>query len=311
LSARGEDILASVVARLDRVKGPDRRGWYSARCPFHPDHTPSFGFTITGFLCQGCDRKGSLAALARELGCEDAGPSRSKGRTAATYDYTDEQETLLHQTVRSANPKGFKQRRPDGNGGWIWSIKGSRVVLYRLPDVLAASIDQALFVVEGEKDVDRLWTEGVPAATNPMGAGNWRPEFNESLRDRRIVIIPDNDKPGREHAAEVARSLHGVAAEVRIVELPDLPERGDVSDWLDAGHRGAELLARAEATPLWEPTNDEPPSERAFALPDAGNGELFAHLYGDRLRFDHRRRRWLVWSRASPTSPTASGGGCG
>ena len=252
MRATHEAILASVIARLQPVQGPDRRGWYSARCPFHDDRTPSFGFTDSGFACKGCDRKGSLAVLAGELGV-DLGRSRSTQRTATTYDYNDEEGTLLHQTVRSANPKGFKQRRPDGHGGWNWNLKGSRVVLYRLPDVLALPPDQALFVVEGEKDVDRLWAEGLAATTNPMGAGTWRSEFSESLRGRRVVIVPDNDLAGREHAAEVARSLLGVAAELRVLDLPDLPEKGDVSDWFDAGGTSDELVTLSGNAPLWLP----------------------------------------------------------
>ena len=35
---------------------------------------------------------------------------------------------------------------------------------------------------------------------------------------------------------------------------------------------------------------------KRFPRTDAGNGELFAHLHGERLRFDHRRRRWLLWA---------------
>jgi putative DNA primase/helicase len=42
-------------------------------------------------------------------------------------------------------------------------------------------------------------------------------------------------------------------------------------------------------------SHEHAPIHKAFPRTDAGNGELFAHLYGDRVRFDHRRRRWLVW----------------
>ena len=85
------------------------------------------------------------------------------------------------------------------------------------------------------------------ATTNAGGDGKWHDEYSEYLRDRRTVIVPDNDDPGREHAAKVARSLRGVAASVRVLELPNLPPKGDVSDWLDAGGRVDELLVLAES----------------------------------------------------------------
>src|SRR5206468_4050366 len=91
-----------------------------------------------------------------------------------------------------------------------------------------------VFVAEGEKDVDRLWAEGLIATTNVGGAGRWRDEDAELLRGRNVAVIADNDDVGREHAAKVATSLHGRAATVRVLELPVGP-KGDVSDFLDAG----------------------------------------------------------------------------
>jgi len=203
-------LLARVLDALERVKGPDSRGWYTARCIFHPDGKhPNLGVTAEGYKCLSCDAHGSLQSLADGLGVmEPSGIS-----ITATYDYVDEQGRLLHQTVRYANPKRFKQRRPTSSGGWIWNLKDTRVVIYQLPDVLSADSGQALLVVEGERDADRLWSLGLPATTNPMGAGKWRDEFSAYLRDRNVVILPDNDDAGRRHADQVARSL-GVVAEV-------------------------------------------------------------------------------------------------
>lgn len=80
-----------------------------------------------------------------------------------------------------------------------------------------------------------LWRLGRVATCNPGGAGKWREEFGEALRVRLVVILPDNDTPGREHAARIAESLRGIAATVHVVELPGLPPKGDVLDWLDIG----------------------------------------------------------------------------
>ena len=52
-----------------------------------------------------------------------------------------------------------------------------------------------------------------------------------------MIVIPDNDDAGREHADEVPRSLAGKAARIRLLDLPGLPDKGDVSDWFAAGGR--------------------------------------------------------------------------
>jgi putative DNA primase/helicase len=177
-------------------------------------------------------------------------------RIVAAYDYTDEGEHLLHQTVRM-EPKDFKQRRPYGSNEWIWNIKGVRLVLYRLPKLLSGKAD-TVYICEGEKDVLALEGLGLLATCNPMGAGKWRDEYAETLRGRRVVVITDNDPPtddngnphhrGQQHAATVAESLLRHDCEVRIIE----PPRGkDASDWLAQGGTLEEIDALVhEQAPL-------------------------------------------------------------
>jgi hypothetical protein len=176
--------------------------------------------------------------------------SRQAGPAELVYDYCDAHGQLLHQTVRRF-PKRFLQRRPEGHGGWIWNLRGVETVLYRLPELLAADPADPVFLVEGEKDVDRLRAGGLVATCNPMGAGKWRPEYGQSLRGRHVVIVPDNDAPGRAHADHVAHALRDQAARVDVVQLPGLREHGDVTDWLDwldAGHDFGELQALVAAS---------------------------------------------------------------
>src|SRR5262245_37567432 len=111
------------------------------------------------------------------------------GKIIATYDYEDESGKLLFQVVRH-EPKDFRQRVPNGTG-WSYSLNGTRRVLYRLPDLLASA--SIIWLVEGEKDADRLASLGLTATTAPMGAGKWKPEYSEILRGRHIIIVPDND----------------------------------------------------------------------------------------------------------------------
>ncbi|MDP3909707.1 MAG: AAA family ATPase [Gemmatimonadales bacterium] len=151
----------------------------------------------------------------------------------AEYDYTDEAGKVLYQVVRMA-PKDFRQRTPDGAGGWRWGLNGTRPTLYRLPDVaLAIRMGEPVYVTEGEKDADALRAKGLIATTSSGGAGKWRAEYAESLRGARVVVVQDKDEAGYRHAADVYATLTGIAASVRVVEAIT---GKDAFDHLAAGH---------------------------------------------------------------------------
>jgi hypothetical protein len=124
----------------------------------------------------------------------------------------------------------LRRPHPEDPDRWIYKVVGEvQLVPYRLPDVReAVSLKETIFCCEGEKDADRLVGLGLYATTNPMGAEKWRSEYTPHFARARVVILPDNDDAGRRHAEQVAQALHGVAAEVRVLALPDLPEKGDV-----------------------------------------------------------------------------------
>ncbi|MGF3026952.1 AAA family ATPase [Methylobacterium aquaticum] len=173
---------------------------------------------------------------------EACSPSGGK-RLAATFDYVDEDGELLFQVLRY-EPKAFRQRRPDPSAqdGWSWKVSGTRSVPYRLTEVLEAVAQrQVVFVAEGEKCVEALRRIGVVATCNAGGAGRWRPEFAEHFHGAHIVILPDNDEPGRKHRDQVASMLAGATGSVRVLELPGLPVKGDAVDWIAAGGTVEEL----------------------------------------------------------------------
>jgi hypothetical protein len=232
-------------------------------CPAHQDENPSLSVTERGGTvlvnCHaGCSQDAVISVL-RERRLWPAAtdhlpqPVRQRHvKIAAIYPYRDETGTLLFQVVRE-EPKAFRQRRPDGQGGWIGNLDGVRRVLYRLPELRAASTDAIVYVVEGEKDAEALVALGLVATTNPGGAGKWQSEYGEALRRRPVVILPDNDEAGRAHALRVAQAVHDTAASVKIVELPGLPEKGDVSDYLTAGGARETLEALVAQASDWAP----------------------------------------------------------
>ncbi len=181
---------------------------------------------------------------------EEHGPSQTR-QIVATYPYTDENGTVLFEVVRFS-PKSFAQRRPDpsAEGGYTWKLGDVRRVLYRLPDVIAA---QVVCVVEGEKDADLLRSTGIIATCNPHGAGKWRDEYAQALSGKSVVVIPDNDTAGREHALAVAKSVLGVARGVKILDLVEidpsqpLPPKCDVTEWFGGSDRKAELIQAVKA----------------------------------------------------------------
>lgn len=176
------------------------------------------------------------------------------GRIVRLYAYRDEAGAVLFETVRY-QPKTFKQRRPDGHGGWVWSLAGVRRVLYRLPELLAADPDAVVWLCEGEKDADALAARGLVATTNPLGAGKFLPEFVPFLAERHVVVLPDVDADGVGQRAGQATAalLDGATRSLRVLELVALPATGDVSDWFANGGTVEELRRRAAAAPPWTP----------------------------------------------------------
>jgi putative DNA primase/helicase len=234
----------------------------------------------------------------------------AKRRIVTTYDYTDEQGSLVFQVVRY-EPKNFRQRRPEGSD-WVWNLQGVRIVPYRLPELLDAIVsERTVFVVEGEKDADNLAKLNIVATCNAGGAGNWKAQHAAHLKGADVVIIPDNDDPGRHHAASVARSLKGIASRVRILELPGLAHKGDVSDWIaTAGGTAERLLDLAGQAPEWQPaktnrttsrartrlSQSENPSSNVTRHTDCDLAARFAERHADDLRYVGAWSKWLYYN---------------
>jgi 5S rRNA maturation endonuclease (ribonuclease M5) len=269
-----------VLPRLEAVKKSG--GGFMARCPVHGDSTASLSVSAgkehpVVFHCHaGCQPDDIIAKLGltwadvntpRERPTSDAEWTPA-GPATAVYSYVDETGTLLFQVLRTAN-KDFRQRIPDPGAktGWTWKLGDTRRVLYHLPRVIeAVRGGREIYVCEGEKDVHTLEAAGLVATCNPGGAGKWRTEYNEFLRDAIVTIVTDCDDPGRAHARQIREALTDIAACITIVE----PIAGkDATDHVNAGHDLAELVTvwssdykpKPDLAPdLWEflATTDDP-----------------------------------------------------
>ncbi|MGX6605633.1 AAA family ATPase [Micromonosporaceae bacterium Da 78-11] len=243
---------------------------YMVRCPVHEDNDASLSLSagkdhpVVMHCFAGCSNDDILAAL--NLSWDDLTKPRDQvddrfkqprrdstqyglGAFVATYQYLDEQGRLLFEVCRTVDKK-FRQRRPDPatNGKWLWSLGDTRRVLYRLPELVeAVKNGEVIYLAEGEKDVENLRRQGFAATCNSGGAGKWRPEYSEFLREAVVIICADKDQPGQAHARQVRDALIEVGA---TVEIHEAKAGKDVSDHLAAGFG----LEEMETT--W--TNDKP-----------------------------------------------------
>lgn len=263
--------VSDYLTKLQNVKESGPNSW-KASCPAHEDNKPSLSIKVgdTGKILFKCFAGCSYDQIMHALDIPQNGHNghngsytqpvpikqrRERRRVVARYDYTDENGTLLFQKLRY-QPKSFAVRRPNGT----WGIGDTRRVLYHLPDLYKTTAMDIVYIVEGEKDVDRLVSLGLIATCNFDGAGpgKWHDDYNPYFDKLIVYILPDNDSPGRTHADAIAKGVYPYAQAVKIVSLPELPEHGDISDWLDNGHDVAELEKLCLLSPKWKPNQDEP-----------------------------------------------------
>lgn len=248
---------------LDGLQGVEEKdGYWTALCPSHQDTKPSL-------VIKDGDKVPCIVKCHANKGCTPATICQAAGLTlsqimpqsqgfkpdstakygslVAKYDYFDADGGLVYQACRyeketeAGKQKTFKQRRPNGKSGWINNMKGVTRVPYNLPEILNGDSTEPILVVEGEKHCEKLKEFGFIPTCNVGGAGKWLKEYNKYLRGRDVVILPDNDQPGRDHARKVMKSLEGHARSVTVLNLSGLPEKGDVLDWLASGNTGEEL----------------------------------------------------------------------
>lgn len=241
------------------------------------------------------------------VGSQDRRTITARSEIVREYVYRDATGAPYLKVARTRG-KDFLQSRWEAGAWRSGAPKGPRIP-YRLPDLIAAP-EASVWIVEGEKDADNLAALGLVATTNPMGAGKWIPQNKPDdlsgwFRGRDVVILPDNDHVGRQHARHVASHLITLARSVRILALPGLPEKGDVSDWLASGGDRATLEDMAgKARPVTVTELVETPAR------DTGTSERRSRFYSA-AELDGRSvppREWLVDGLVPSRTVTLFGG---
>lgn len=255
----GDLTTTNILARLRDPKAAGQDKWM-AFCPCHNDgatqgrrslSVKDEGGKVLLYCFAGCKYEDIMDALGLK---PEINAHKPKRVIVATYDYRDADGRVRYQAVRY-HPKSFVQCQLNEAGGKVWNMKGVEPLPFRLPESLAAiAKGEPVFITEGEKDVLNLAAIGITATCNHGGAGKWKPALSEHFPSgAEVAILPDNDEPGRQHAEKVAQELQAQGCRVRIVNLPNLPEKGDVSDWMAAGGTKEQLYELAAMTDTWEP----------------------------------------------------------
>lgn len=265
--------LSKIISKLSGVKKTPNG--YVAKCPSHSDTKPSLSINESDgkilLKCfAGCDVQSIVSALGielKDLFLEPKNPSvkrsdSQQNEIVAVYDYENEQCELLYQNVRF-ELKDFRQRKPNGIGGFVYNLNGVRRVPYHLPELIEALKNGAdIWLCEGEKDVDNLRTLGFTATSFK----NWKMEFNDYVKNSNVILLIDHDKSGIRQANDACRILSGNVASLKTFDFYQeelLAEKHgkDFSDWLENEKRNGlsiddiaeKLCTLTDNADIWQP----------------------------------------------------------
>ena len=267
--------IQEIISLLKEVR--KNGAGYTALCPAHNDQRRSLSINETnGRILIKCFAGCNVNTIVSVPGIEskDLFTELKQGKSAsnfqskkiiAVYDYVDETGEILYQNVRY-EPKDFRQRKPNGAGGYDYSLNGTRRVPYRLPELIEAVERSAdVWLCEGEKDADNLRNLGLAATSFK----NWKSEFNQYLKSAHVCLIQDHDKAGLKQANYTLKLLSGNVASLKTLDFfagEPLPEKHgkDFTDWLESQKQddlGAEEIAERlciliDNANLWQQTDE-------------------------------------------------------
>ncbi|MFR5594659.1 MAG: phage/plasmid primase, P4 family [Clostridium perfringens] len=263
----------------------------------------------------------------KPLEVEDKHKSAFEKDIEAIYKFYDENGDLAYEKIRKKGKKFLHRRYIDGETVWgmeegiytetfpgskSWSIKerpgakkayypGQEQLLYNLPNVIKGIKEgQTIFITEGEKDSDSLITRGLIATTTSIGATKgdlgkkWPSRFNSFFKGANVVLLPDNDEPGKRFMEHIAIELKNIANNIKIVELPDLSKKEDITDWLEYGNDIYDLQALVKRTDEFIEFKGNIIYDYNWS--DVGNAERLISLHGKDIKFNVNSGKWYVWN---------------
>jgi DNA polymerase bacteriophage-type len=224
-------LLQTQPADAGRTSEPPIPPWEDEPEPDDVEHHCN-GFDGNGFAGNGHWHDDNYAS-----------GEQNRGRHVDEYIYRDAGGRPYLRVVRTSAKK-FPQFHFE-NGRWKAGKPTGPKIPYRLPELIAS--DDPIWICEGEKDANNVAALGLTATCNSEGAGKWGAELGKWFTGKPAAyVLEDNDDAGRRHAAKVVSTLTGIVPDIRVISFPELPEHGDVSDWLARGHSRAELIERAK-----------------------------------------------------------------
>jgi putative DNA primase/helicase len=243
------------------------------------------GFTTHSF--SGDDWKACREHVRKKLGLPEPKQKNGGGKAwtlISEHIYRDEKGAPYLRVRKCLDERGKKQYPQAHWNGKQW-VKGKPKdgkLPYRLAELRAAPLTSIVYLTEGEKCADAVAKIGLVATTASEGCNaKWAPELTPYFNDRRVVVLVDSDKGGREHGQKVARALDGIAASLKVIDLfPDRDDGSDVADWLETDTVGVKLLKAVNDAPVWEPSEELKKSD----------DEVIAELAAlPRLQYEKRR----------------------
>ena len=304
---------------LDRLKGVVRvSGGFQAQCPCrNDDENPSFsisegdGGKVVVYCHAGrCNTQQACTSMGITMSELYPTKKEKKLELVAKYQYMDEDGNLLFEKLRYLDENGkkeFRQRKPDGKGGWEYKLGDTPRVLYNLPMVLKAkSNGDPIWVVEGEKDANSLIKLGICATTMPNGAGTWLPIHTDVLAGAVVEVIADNDDAGIKHAKSVYEELSDAGCDVQVWSCT---KGKDITDHLSSGGKIEELI-QADLG-VTENTREETPVEKN-TVSETHEGRAISELFdlferGDMSENQKLARAQLIISRNASTKIVDTG----
>lgn len=304
-------VLSDLIGRTVKLKRVGQE--YVGLSPFSNEKTPSF--TVNDekqfYHCFSSGKNGdaiqfvreteglsfteAVSKLASETGVSIAIPEKTRGektgakKIVAEYIYRDKNGDPYHKVERwefEGGGKTFTQSYwEETDHIWIGKAGPNPPIPYNLPAIIA-NPHEPIWLVEGEKNADDLIERGLIATTARGGATAFpvSDDFAVWFDGATVYALPDNDEPGEKWLERVLRAI----PHATVVKIPGLPNKGDVSDWLEAGGTVEQLKSLAESFYQHESeTPDEPATTRISATPfawvDPSEIAPRAWLYGDHL----------------------------